>query len=181
MTMSERQDIFEVPGAGWIFRHPRRAAQMMQTLVSALEEAQASVGAADAGRLELEERLRGLKGERSALQASNTELSLKLRKLTEDHESLQREIDEVQAMFGKVQSMKERYENRIARYKAETQELRRELKRQEEAALAEITPLNTEPVNRRGKNRRMDPEKTHPAPPGRTDGSEGDWYLPLEL
>lgn len=181
MKMSERQDIFEVPGAGWIFRHPRRAAEMLRTVVSSLHEAQACASVADEGRVEMEERLRTLKEERSALQASNTELALRLKRLTEDYESLQREIDDVQAMFAKVQAMKERYESRIARYKAETQELRRELKRQEEAALAEITPLNTEPVNRRGNNRRMDSEKTHPAPPVRSDCREGDWYLPLEL
>lgn len=178
MKMSERQDIFEVPGAGWIFRHPRRAAQMMQTLASSVEDAHASADVAAAGRVELEERLRGLKEERSALQASNTELSLRLKKLTEDYESLQGEIDEVQAMFGKVQAMKERYEQRIARHQAEASELRKALRRQEEAALADITPVAMESVSHRQKAKGI---KQPARPADNADGHAGDWYLPLEL
>lgn len=163
--------------------HPCRARDLMVALAASASEAaaaaadaEARLSAALAERDELQQAADALRRERTALQAANTEQGLKLRKLEEDYVALQGEIDEVETMFGKVEAMKQAYERRLGRYKARVSELTDALRREREAAQADITPI-TQVAPARPKPLADRSDKGLVA----ADSSDGDWYQPLEL
>ena len=172
--MSETELIDEPMGAMQAFLHPRRARALMQAQAESLERAQAQADADAEARRALENQVAELKRERSSLQASNTEISLRLKRLGEEHEALQGEVAEIEAMFKRVEAMKRKYDERIARYKTKVSDLEAALKREEEAALADITPI---PPAVRPRSA----DSPRPAPKADPAGTEGEWYLPLDL
>jgi len=157
-----------------IWLRPGRAAtliQEQQQCLAGLE--QECNGLREAGQAAQAE-IQSLKQERSALQAANTESGLRHKKLEQEYENLQQEIDEVRAMFEKVSVMKQKYDRRIERYKAQVADLQRDLERERSSAPDDITPIRMTPPRPRQQPEPA-PEKTAP------DDSSADWYLPLDL
>lgn len=161
--------------AWYILLHPGRTR-------AAMEEMRQELSSAESAHSELREQndalvveVKALKEERSKLQAANTEISLKYKKLTEEYGALQTEIGEVHAMFEKVNEMKQAYDRKIERYKCKIADLKRDLKRLEEATQSDIAPIRI--VTPPGKNKQPDPDP----PKSLNREPADDWYLPLDL
>lgn len=155
-----------------VWLHPKRTSAMVQQLHCDLQQARQE--AADTLN-SLESQIAELKKTRSALQAENTELSLKYIRLEEEYSAQDAQIDEIQAMFEQVESMKARYEKRIAKYKGRMADLERALRRAENAANNDIEPLPPLP------GVKPSPGHTEPSPPPDEIDPSADWYHPLDL
>lgn len=163
--MSEQADKLT---AWQVWLHPGRTRDIVKQL---REELQGMLVSFEHERAELNDKVGTLQQDRSRLQAENTELSLRYKKLEEDYNAQEDDIEEIQAMFEQVKDMKAKYEARIQKLKGRVADLERAL-RMYENSQTDISPLP--PLPKR--------EQKTPEPPKPTEPDTGtDWYLPLDL
>ncbi|MCM1319902.1 MAG: hypothetical protein NC217_05925 [Muribaculaceae bacterium] len=156
-----------------IWLHPRRAHTLIEQLNADLQQTSEALAKS---QQECHEQIEELKKTRSALQAENTELSLRLKRLNEEYDEQEADIAEIKSMFDQVEAMKARYDKRMEKYKAKIADLERALARMKNVGANDIMPLPPLPKREAPKTK---PAKL--APPPNDIEPDSDWYHPLDL
>lgn len=156
-----------------IWLHPRRAASQIAALRQVSDTQGEELHSLKEAYEALSAEVNGMRGERSALQAENTELSLKLIRAREEFEAQQKDISDIEHLVNRMGEMKEFYEKRILRLKDKIADLNGALRREIDTAPGGLAPLST------SFRPSVSPVKS--SPESSADDSADDWYSPIEL